>query len=82
ALELAWNEAPLDAFVLDIGLPDMTGHDLLAALRKQSPRPAQFVALTGYGQDQDLMRSKAAGFQHHLVKPANMARLVRVIAGV
>ncbi|MDQ3510989.1 MAG: ATP-binding protein, partial [Pseudomonadota bacterium] len=50
ALELAWNEAPLDAFVLDIGLPDMTGHDLLAALRKQSPRPALFVALTGYGQ--------------------------------
>lgn len=81
ALELAWNEAPLDAFVLDIGLPDMTGHDLLAALRKQSPRPALFVALTGYGQDQDLIRSKAAGFQHHLVKPANMDRLIRIIAG-
>lgn len=80
ALELAWNEAPLDAFVLDIGLPDMTGHDLLAALRKQSPRPALFVALTGYGQDQDLIRSKEAGFQHHLVKPANMPRLIGIIA--
>ncbi|MDQ3288328.1 MAG: ATP-binding protein [Pseudomonadota bacterium] len=80
ALELAWNEAPLDAFVLDIGLPDMTGHELLAAIREQILRPALFIALTGYGQAQDLKLSKAAGFQHHLIKPVDATRLVALLA--
>ncbi|MBA2237966.1 MAG: response regulator [Lysobacter sp.] len=80
ALELAWNEAPLDAFVLDIGLPDMTGHELLAAIREQTLRPALFIALTGYGQAHDLVQSKAAGFQHHLIKPVDATKLISILA--
>ncbi|GGZ65243.1 hypothetical protein GCM10008101_18780 [Lysobacter xinjiangensis] len=63
-------EARFDTFVLDIGLPGMTGYTLSEHLR-DDPRwaDAVFVALTGYGQETDHERSRAAGFDRHLVKP-------------
>ncbi|GHA83286.1 hypothetical protein GCM10007067_21750 [Lysobacter bugurensis] len=66
--------------ILDIGLPDMTGYELAARIRERSPEPAPLlIALTGYGQAHDLVLSKAAGFAHHLVKPADAEALIRLV---
>ncbi|WP_167758616.1 hybrid sensor histidine kinase/response regulator [Zemynaea arenosa] len=65
-----------DVFILDIGLPDMSGFDLARALRARPVHArATMVALTGYGQPHDRVLSRAAGFDHHLVKPADLERL-------
>lgn len=66
--------------VIDIGLPVMDGYQLIGRLRAAlGDRACLFVALTGYGQDADRARSQAAGFDHHLVKPVDPARLLRLI---
>ncbi|HTL14290.1 MAG TPA: PAS domain-containing protein, partial [Thermomonas sp.] len=80
ALALAAARADWDAFILDIGMPDMTGHELVGHLRSRlGDRPARFIALTGYGQAQDLEASRKAGFDHHLVKPADIDRIVALL---
>ena len=57
--------------VLDIGMPDLNGYQVAQRIRtSQRSEPIVLVALTGWGQAQDLARAKAAGFDHHLVKPA------------
>jgi CheY-like chemotaxis protein len=73
-------QAEFDVFVLDIGLPGMTGHELVEAL-KAMPRwqAASFVALTGYGQPSDREDSREAGFDAHLVKPVQEATLLDAI---
>ena len=82
ALDRAAREAPWDAFILDIGLPDMTGHDLALQLRAlPAGRGATFVALTGYGQDHDRALSRNSGFDHHLVKPAELRLLMEILSG-
>ncbi|EJN00826.1 ATP-binding protein [Herbaspirillum sp. YR522] len=67
--------------LLDIGLPDMDGNELARALR-QLPQTAGalLVAVTGYGQQEDKEKSRAAGFDHHLVKPIDVDRLVDLLA--
>ena len=59
------------AAVPDIGMPNMNGYQVAQRIRS-SPmcESIVLVALTGWGQAQDLARAKAAGFDHHLVKPA------------
>ncbi|HEY4582402.1 MAG TPA: PAS domain-containing protein [Lysobacter sp.] len=72
-----------DALILDIGLPDMTGYELAGRLRERPEAArATFVALTGYGQAQDRAVSRTAGFDHHLVKPADLAQLHGILAGI
>ncbi|MFP2902463.1 response regulator [Corallococcus sp. 4LFB] len=62
--------------LLDIGLPVMDGYELARLLRQQEePRPMKLVAVTGYGQESDRQRSKAAGFDAHLVKPLHFETL-------
>jgi len=69
-----------DAFVLDIGLPGMDGHELARHIRTLPGRTgALFIALTGYGQQQDRDASAAAGFHYHFVKPANVDALARAL---
>jgi CheY-like chemotaxis protein len=70
-----------EVFILDIGLPDMTGYELARRLRRQ-PGHANtvFVALTGYGQERDRELSRQAGFDHHLVKPVDIAKLAEILA--
>ncbi|WP_242538481.1 hybrid sensor histidine kinase/response regulator [Trinickia acidisoli] len=66
--------------VIDIGLPVMDGYELVQRLRaERAGRGCLFVALTGYGQDADRHRSRAAGFHHHFVKPLDPSRLLRLI---
>ena len=67
--------------VLDIGLPGMDGYCLAQALRRSfSADELRLVALTGYGQTKDFERSKAAGFETHLVKPVSLEALEAAIA--
>ncbi|MBW3549320.1 MAG: response regulator [Proteobacteria bacterium] len=69
-----------DTYVLDIGLPDMTGFALAQRLKGGPAAPdAMFIALTGYGQAHDQVMSKAAGFDHHMVKPPNIAKLISIL---
>jgi CheY-like chemotaxis protein len=69
--------------VLDIGMPDMNGYQLAQRIRSSLPsEPMVLVALTGWGQAQDLARAKAAGFDHHLVKPAEPEAIRSLIASI
>ncbi|WP_175424725.1 hybrid sensor histidine kinase/response regulator [Pseudoduganella umbonata] len=63
-------ELRVDLAILDIGLPEISGHQLVGLMRESGRNAnARYVALTGYGQDADRERSGAAGFALHLVKP-------------
>ena len=80
ALDLASSVAP-DIVITDIELPIMNGYELASRLRAL-PQLADclFIALTGYGQSHDPHQSRASGFQHHLVKPVDMHRLLTIVA--
>jgi len=81
ALERAPRFAP-EVCLLDIGLPGMDGHELARRLRAlPQTSGALLVAITGYGQVQDRDASQDAGFDHHLVKPVDMAQLERILGG-
>ena len=71
-----FERGSFDAAVLDIGLPDMDGCQLAQQVR-QLPQGAELllIALTGWGQPEDKERIEAAGFDHHLVKPTDLASL-------
>lgn len=79
----ATNTVTPDACLLDIGLPGMDGKELARRLRAQ-PHTARalLVAVTGYGQEQDREEALAAGFDHHLVKPVDPARLIALLDNV
>jgi PAS domain S-box-containing protein len=80
ALERARLERP-DAFLLDIGLPDIDGNELARQLRSQSESSSSLlIAVTGYGQEQDRRNTAAAGFDHHFVKPVDTAQLTAILA--
>jgi two-component system CheB/CheR fusion protein len=72
--------APPDLVLLDIGLPGMDGYTVAAQLRAAGHGRATLVALSGYGQDEHLRRSREAGFDHHLVKPIDFAKLEKIAA--
>jgi len=75
------RQTPADLIILDIGLPDLDGYHVARALRSQPESAgALLIALTGYGQESDRQRTRAAGFDHHLVKPASLEDVERVIA--
>ena len=80
ALARARSEHP-DVLLLDIGLPDMDGYELARRLRAQPENArATLVALTGYGQNQDREEAQQAGFDHYLVKPADLNEVNDVLA--
>ena len=69
-----------DVILLDIGLPGIDGFELARRLRADDgTRDARIVAITGYGQPADRERSTAAGFDLHLVKPVDPARLAEAL---
>ena len=79
ALEQAERFAP-DTVLLDIGLPRLDGYEVARRLREQPQRHYLLIALTGWGQDEDRARARAAGFDHHLVKPVDLDQLGRILA--
>jgi PAS domain S-box-containing protein len=82
ALELALVHEP-ELVLLDIGLPDIDGYELVRRMRSQ-PRlsAAIFVALTGYGQPEDRRRAGEAGFHEHLVNPASIDAIIRILGRI
>ncbi|MED5621451.1 PAS domain-containing hybrid sensor histidine kinase/response regulator [Ideonella sp. BN130291] len=76
----AVGEGTFDVFVLDIGLPVLDGYSLARQLRVQpGGMGAKYIALTGYGSNDDRQRGDEAGFHHYLVKPADLDELVRLL---
>jgi PAS domain S-box-containing protein len=76
ALRAAGGFRP-DVAILDIGLPHMDGYELAAQLRARlGDPPPRLIAVTGYGQDTDRVRSRHAGFERHLVKPVEIDALL------
>ena len=69
-----------DVVLCDLGLPGMTGYDVARAVRADlAMESLPLVALTGYGQPEDLQRSATAGFDRHLTKPVTVKSLTAVL---
>src|SRR6266576_1635760 len=75
ALEVSAKEQ-FDVLISDLGLPDASGIDLI---QKLASKPALGIALTGFGMEQDIRKSREVGFQHHLVKPIDLNKLESLI---
>jgi CheY-like chemotaxis protein len=81
ALAIAMQFRP-DVALLDIGLPGMNGYELARHLRASGETSkALLVAITGYGQPEDVARSEAAGFDHHVTKPVSLEKLLDLVNG-
>ncbi len=68
----------LDVAVLDLGLPDGSGLELMRRLRARRDLPG--IALTGFGRDEDITQCREAGFDAHLVKPADPTAIQELLA--
>ena len=72
-----------DVVLLDIGMPGMDGHEVARLIRQQpQAHNVALVALTGWGQEEDRSRSEAAGFDRHLIKPADIGALQALFQAV
>jgi PAS domain S-box-containing protein len=67
----------LDVLLCDIGLPDGSGYEVISQIKQK--RPIKAVAITGFGTEEDVRRSKEAGFDFHLVKPVDLHELQTVL---
>jgi two-component system, sensor histidine kinase len=75
ALEILPSYRPT-VVLLDIGMPGMDGYEVARRIRQQPEcRDVMLIALTGWGQEEDRRRTSQAGFDHHLLKPADIAAL-------
>ena len=82
ALEAALENRP-NVVLLDIGLPGLNGFEVAKRMRQQPTlRNVVLVAMTGYGQESDRLRSREAGFDDHLVKPAHFEQIEKILATV
>ena len=79
AVALADRQA-FDLLLSDIGLPDGSGVEVMRHLKTRQNVPG--IALTGFGQDEDMRRSREAGFETHLTKPVNLKTLHEAIRKV
>jgi CheY-like chemotaxis protein len=77
ALEAAQE---FDLLISDLGLPDGSGLEIMQQAKAHRGIPG--IALSGYGTEEDIRQSRAAGFQEHLVKPINFSTLVQAIRSV
>ncbi|MGP0150224.1 ATP-binding protein [Pseudomonas oryzihabitans] len=81
ALTLFQSYGP-DIVISDIGMPGLTGHQLARAIREiPAGQAVKLIAMTGWGQAQDKAEALAAGFDHHLTKPADMQTLYALVGG-
>jgi CheY-like chemotaxis protein len=79
ALVVAADFRP-DAAVIDLGMPGLNGNDVVEKIRGEPWGEGMLlVALTGWGQQEDRRRTAEAGFDHHLVKPADPAELDQLL---
>ena len=79
----AADAGPFDLLISDLGLPDGHGVDLIRQLRGRRPGETfRAIALSGYGMEEDLRRSRDAGFATHLTKPTTFDALEAAIESV
>jgi CheY-like chemotaxis protein len=79
AVEIASAVHP-DAVLLDLGMPGVDGYQVCRQLRRQPWGESMLiVALTGWGQETDRARTEDAGFDHHLIKPADLSTLSQLL---
>lgn len=76
ALNLAGCQE-FDLVISDLGLPDSSGTELMTILRER--HSLRGVALSGYGMEEDIRKSKSAGFDRHLVKPVDLAKIDQLL---
>ena len=82
AVEAATTFRP-DVVLLDLGLPKLSGYEVARKIREQPwGKEMVLVAVTGWGQDEDRQKSKAAGFDGHVLKPVEQAALTRLLAEI
>jgi signal transduction histidine kinase/ActR/RegA family two-component response regulator len=82
ALQTASDFHP-DVVLLDIGLPKMDGHEVAQHIRREPwGQPLCLIAVTGWSDEADRAKSRAAGFDHHLVKPLDTAHLAQLLDDV
>ena len=70
-----------DLVISDIGLPDGDGYELMTGLRAAYPH-LRAIALSGYGTNEDIARSRRSGFDDHLIKPIDIRQLERSVAAL
>ncbi len=69
-----------ELILLDIGLPDMDGYEVIRRLRRdETIKDARVIAMTGYGQEEDRHRALATGFDDYLTKPVNQDALIALL---
>jgi PAS domain S-box-containing protein len=74
---------PANVVLMDIGLPGIDGYEVARRIRRQPGfAPVVLVAMTGYGQERDRQLAREAGFDHHLVKPADFDELLGILTNV
>lgn len=72
-----------DVALIDIGLPAMDGYEVAQRMRARlGDKTPMLVAVTGYGQVSDLERSRAAGFDRHLIKPVDSSQFEELFASL
>ena len=81
ALQALSQEVPDVAF-LDIGMPGMDGYELAVQIRHLYRQRVSLIAMTGYGQPEDVRRAMDAGFDAHLIKPADLDSLNALLAKI
>ncbi|MGH7312493.1 MAG: hybrid sensor histidine kinase/response regulator, partial [Candidatus Rokuibacteriota bacterium] len=79
AIERAAELRP-EVMLIDLGLPDVDGHEVARRVRADAGHAVFLVALTGYGRAEDVVRTEAAGFDAHVLKPATVDALTSVLA--
>ena len=69
-----------EVIISDIGLPDLNGYELAKQVRAQEQfKTTLMIAITGYGQPEDVDQALAAGFDHHMLKPIDWDKLRRLL---
>ena len=78
ALEAVEEQHP-DVVLLDLGLPGLSGYQVAEHLRSSGHADLRIIAVSGYGQPEDVARARAAGCDAHLAKPVDLAALERLL---
>ncbi len=80
-LALILSQRP-EVALLDLGLPGMNGYEIAARVREELGGSVTLIAMSGYGQPEDVRRSEAAGFDRHLTKPVDPRRLATALRDI
>jgi CheY-like chemotaxis protein len=73
------DEFDPEVVLLDIGMPFMDGYEVARRIRARRGKGVRLIALTGWGQEEDIRRAERAGFDHHLVKPPDLEKLGKLL---